>query len=220
MAIREYDTFNELKSADAVAYLLLKEGGKMDYEKLMGLLYLSERECAKEEGEFICNAYLVLTEDGPVLFEVADFIEGETKSEFKYGWNYKINKLSRDSIVSVKRYITEDHLGELSNYFTDIIDDVYKKFGEMLGEELSEYINDTCPECSGFLNESKRFEEPINLNILLKDLGYPPQEIRYFKERLEDEKDWVIYRNNDRDSIDEGYRAFQSRNGNKINEKV
>lgn len=220
MAIREYDTFNELKSADVVAYLLLKEGGKMDYEKLMRLLYLSERECAKKEGEFICNAYLVLTEAGPILSEVADFIEGETISEFRYGWNYKINKLKGDT-VSVKRYITEDHLGKLSNYFTDIIDDVYEEFGGMSEGRLLKHINDTCPECSEFLNESKRFDEPINLNILLKDLGYPPQEIGYFKERLEDEKDWVIYRKNYRDSIDEEYRAFRSRNGNKkIYEKV
>lgn len=47
VSTRPFSMFNELKTAQLAAYLLKQGGGRMEYIKLINLLYLAEREHLK-----------------------------------------------------------------------------------------------------------------------------------------------------------------------------
>ena len=55
------------KVAQVAAYLLWKNGGKMDQKKLMTLLYLSEREFLTKYGEELTGDNILATPEGIVL---------------------------------------------------------------------------------------------------------------------------------------------------------
>lgn len=55
------------KVAQVAAYLLWKNGGKMDQKKLMTLLYLSEREFLTKYGEELTGDTILATPEGIVL---------------------------------------------------------------------------------------------------------------------------------------------------------
>jgi hypothetical protein len=55
--------FNERKAAQAAAYLLAKRGGRMDYRKLLALLYLADRQKLVERGHTITGDAFVNVPD-------------------------------------------------------------------------------------------------------------------------------------------------------------
>lgn len=187
--IKELDMFDERKASDVAAYLLLKEEyGKMEYQRLMGLLYLSERKCIDKEGRSMCNAVLVSTSEGPVLSEVAELIKGDRKSVL-YGWSDRINE-STGSYVSVKKGIMYGDLDELCDAFIEIIEDVWEEVGDMKEQDLIEHIYNTCPECKyvngNGLNGQRN--HLIDLDELLKNIGYSNSHIQGFREQLEEHR--------------------------------
>ncbi len=185
----KYNICDEGHVTDAVAYLLLKEGGEMDYRKLMSLLYISERMCIDIKGEIFCNASLAITPDGPVLYEVMELIKGNKKVQNEKRWDLRLNK-PEGYILSVKPDITKKNLGELHEYFSNIIDEVYEEFSDYDREELLEYMTDNYPECRNFLVNENLTPSYIDVNILLEDLGYSNQDMKIFKDSHKENELW------------------------------
>lgn len=198
----KYNLCNEWKSMDAVGYILLKEGGEMDYRKLMSLLYMSVRICAQRQFEIYCNASLAITPDGPVLYEILEHLKGNKKSKLKYGWGFKLNKIEGYK-VSVKPYVTDyfKHLGHLHEYFRNIMDEVYDEFGHMSHKQLSKYISDNFPECRNFHANKGLKPSLIDLNVLLEDLGYSRRDIKEFEEQMEHREGLAMW-DNESDFLD------------------
>ena len=64
--------FNDRKTAQAAAWLLDRQEGRMPYLKLIKLLYLADRQSLIESGYPITGDRLVSMDRGPVLSRVLD----------------------------------------------------------------------------------------------------------------------------------------------------
>ena len=63
------------KALQATGLFLQLNGGRMEYLKLLKLLYLADRECLAEEGDTITGDSVRAMRKGPVLFTVYNLIK-------------------------------------------------------------------------------------------------------------------------------------------------
>lgn len=190
--IEDQKMFDERKAAEMAAYILLKEkSGKMDYRKLIKLMYLAEIECIKRKGRPMIYDNLVSEENGPVLSETLDLIKRNQKSHSN-GWNSLIYDADLDThTVSVKEGVTpEDDFDILSQAEEKIIDGIWNKFKDYTWKDLSCYTHDNCVEWE---KPKGKKSEPIETDKLLKSLGYSNPSIKEFKERLGDHQSLVNF---------------------------
>lgn len=68
---------DQAKLHQAVEYLLEKHGGRLNYTKLIELLYLADREMINQTGYPITGDSYCLVKNGPVLSRVYDLIRGD-----------------------------------------------------------------------------------------------------------------------------------------------
>ena len=69
--------FNLKRSLQAACFLLKLEGGRMNYMRLLKLLYIADRESLQETGDAITGDAPYAMERGPVLTQIFDFLKGE-----------------------------------------------------------------------------------------------------------------------------------------------
>lgn len=70
--------FNRFKTMQAAAYLLRREPARrMNYMRLIKLLYLAEREILAEAGKPLTGSRVIAVRRGPVLEEVLALIHGQ-----------------------------------------------------------------------------------------------------------------------------------------------
>lgn len=78
--------FNSRKTIQAAAYLLKKEPEeRMNYMRLLKLLYLSDRRSLKERKAPICGGRVFAMDDGPVISQVLDLIKGNDLDSESWG---------------------------------------------------------------------------------------------------------------------------------------
>lgn len=130
----------ELKTTEAAAYLLQKDGGKMNYLKLIKLLYLSDREAIKQNGLPITFDDYCAMKLGPVLSKTYDWIKGNIKPEFGAFWNSAI-RTSGNTVLSSK----EVGVQHLSQAETDVLDSVFTQYGKFSPFDLVD-ITHALPE--------------------------------------------------------------------------
>lgn len=75
--------FDELKIAQATAYLLHKAGGTMEHIKVMKLLYLADRLSWQRYGYSISNDEYYSLPYGPVLSNTLNLMRGEEASLYQ-----------------------------------------------------------------------------------------------------------------------------------------
>jgi uncharacterized phage-associated protein len=69
--------FDPEKALQAVAFLLRRETGhRMNYMRLLKVLYIAERESLAESGKFITGSRVIAMERGPVLEDILSLIRG------------------------------------------------------------------------------------------------------------------------------------------------
>ena len=73
--------FDAKKVTQVAAYLLWRNGGKMDQKKLMTLLYLSEREFLTKYGEELTGDTILATPEGIILQHTTDLIKHAQKHQ-------------------------------------------------------------------------------------------------------------------------------------------
>lgn len=190
--IKDYEMFDERKAAEMAAYILLKEKyGKMDYRKLIKLMYLTESKCIEVKGRPMIYDTLASEEKGLVLSKTLDLIRGKRKPHSN-GWNSLIYDADLDTcIVSVKERVTpEDNFDILSQAEEEIIDEIWNKFKDYTWQELSDYTHENCVEWKKLKGKKS---EPIKIDKLLKSLGYSSLGVKEFKERLGDHQSLVNF---------------------------
>lgn len=67
--------FNQNKAAQAAAHLLKLHGGRLNYSKLISLLYLADRHALVDRGLPITGGLMVSAAGGPVLAEASKLFE-------------------------------------------------------------------------------------------------------------------------------------------------
>ena len=137
---------NERKVAQVAAHLLCLRGGKMSHLKLMKLMYLADRECYKLYGRSITGDRAVSMDNGPVLSQTLNLMDGEARYASN-GWDTLISAKSNHELT-LKRALERSDMDELSRAEVEILDSVYSTYGRMgrwelvdLTHQLPEWVN-------------------------------------------------------------------------------
>lgn len=134
-------TFDEASTVEAVAYLLEKAGGRMNYTVLLKLLYLADRQALAELGAPITGARAVAMPYGPVLSEVLNLIKSDPRGPRSTRWK---QHFQRDNFDLVLRETVEPN--ELSRAAHKILDDLVRRFGKKTHGQMIDYCHDNLPE--------------------------------------------------------------------------
>ncbi|MGI9076718.1 MAG: Panacea domain-containing protein [Gemmatimonadaceae bacterium] len=113
----EYD---ERKTAAAAAYLLSRAGGRMEFIRLIKLLYLADREAWGQYERPITGDSYVSMDNGPVLSRTYDLLKPDAPSG---PWSATIERTGNDARLRV-----EPDLGPLSEAEVDILAETNDRF--------------------------------------------------------------------------------------------
>src|SRR5438309_2129193 len=174
--------FSQRKVAQTAAYLLDRARGRMNYLKLMKLLYLADRESMRRNGRPISGDRYVSMDHGPVLSQTVNLINGARKFE-EQGWDHWIADKANYG-VSLRRRVTRETRNELSDAEVDALDSVYTKFGKWDKWKLVDYTHRYCREWQ----DPKGSSLQIPYEAIFKALGRRPVEAKTLASRLEQER--------------------------------
>ncbi len=151
----------------------------MPHLKLMKLLYLSDRECFRQNGFSMSGDLMVSMKHGPVLSDTLNLINGFEQSE-PGGWDSMIST-KKNHQVAVKPEVSLECLFELSRADREIMDSVWEQFGNMNQWDLVKYTHENCPEWQDPGDSSS----PIELDTLFKALGFSEVEAKELKKEIQ-----------------------------------
>jgi len=120
--------FKERKAAQAAAFLLAKHEDRLNYMKLIKLLYLADRQALVERGKPITGARMVSMPYGPVLSEILNLINLGRRYENPSPW---FEYISAPEGYDVRRINRDTTYNELSDHEEQILADVDATFGRM-----------------------------------------------------------------------------------------
>ena len=114
--------FNPEKAIQAVAFLLRRERGhRMNYMRLLKVLYLAEREALAESGKPLTGSRVLAMQRGPVLEEVFQLIKGQ---------HWAIARWS--SYLQTDRYqlelVSDPGSGLLSKYVASKLEEIASRY--------------------------------------------------------------------------------------------
>lgn len=132
------------KLIQTVFYLLGKYDYKINYTKLLKILYLADRKALEELGETITGDEVYSMDNGPVLTKLYDLIKGTAPTDEQNKWNSFYAKEDYD-LICINKEITDGELCEFEESVIDEIDQKYHNytFGQMIDEVHKKEI---CPE--------------------------------------------------------------------------
>lgn len=172
--------FHERKATAAAALLLRLGGGRMEYLKLIKLLYYADRESLDRLGRPISGDRYVSMKHGPVLSNVYDLVKQTISGKPPKGcW--------ADAIISEGRYAlklkTEPDVGALSEAEIELIERVYADYGASDRWDVRDRTH-KLPEW-GDPGASSR---EIGIEQILQVLGKSEDEIDEVRQRASEER--------------------------------
>jgi uncharacterized phage-associated protein len=181
--------FNIEKLIQACNYLIKKNGSKINYTKLIKLLYLADRESLKKSLQTITGDSYVSMNSGPVLSRMYGLIMGmHHEEDIQVLWSSCFIRDGYDLITATDQ-IPYD---ELSAFEMQTLDDIYNKFEEYSLGQMIEYVHNNCSEWKHPGGSSI----PIKPKNLLKGIGKSPKEI-----------DWILA---ETDAFEEEEQVFMT----------
>ena len=156
--------FNEVKTTQAVSLFLHKNGGKMNYMKLIKLLYLTDREALTHWERPLTGDTYVSMKRGPVLSNVLDMINNGEDPEDNSYW-YKYLTAPSNYEIALKGDIPE--LTTLSKREIALIDELFEKFKDFSPWDMVKLCHEILPELEDVGDSSKRIE--IDTILTLED---------------------------------------------------
>jgi uncharacterized phage-associated protein len=134
--------FREDKTTQAAAFLLGRAGGRMNYMKLIKLLYLADRTALLRWGRPISFARPISMKHGPVLSEVLDLINEGSPPGQASAWS---NAISDPSEYEV-RLNGDCPADDLSDLEESVLDAVFREYGHYDPWSLVDILHRTLPE--------------------------------------------------------------------------
>lgn len=163
--------FDEKKTTQAAAFLIKKSSGKLNYTKLIKLLYLADREALKSwERPISGDSYFSLPH-GPILSETLDLIShpGDTF------WHKHISKKDYDVAISKDpktNSLTKNEIQVLTSIFELYKDKTWKQMVDICHTRCSEWEH---PGTSSI---------PIQIEDILKALHKTEREIEIIDDEI------------------------------------
>ncbi|OGP62293.1 MAG: hypothetical protein A2169_06280 [Deltaproteobacteria bacterium RBG_13_47_9] len=165
--------FNEVKTTQVAAFFIKKHGGKINYTKLIKLLYLADREALfRWERPLTGDSYVSMPK-GPVLSNTYDLINYRQDPQNKSYWYKFISKKSYD--VALKK---DPGVDELSKREIDLIEEIQGKYGHKSWGKMIDICHDCCPEWQ----HPGKTSIPIRIEDILKELKKSEKEIEIIDE--------------------------------------
>lgn len=161
--------FNDRKTAQAAAYLLKLNAGRMNYMQLIKLLYLADRKMLIEHGQPITGDVFVSMKNGPVLSTVLNIVKKDAATPVSVWSEY----ISDPSGFEVTLKVAETHTDELSRYELRLLEEMHRQFGHMDKWELVNMLHRLLPEWRDPGNSSAA----ISPEDILLAAGKSPEEI-------------------------------------------
>ena len=170
--------FQETKTAQMAAYLLLKSGRAMPHMKLVKLLYLAEKRSLLKNGGQMSYDNLVSLPKGPVLSTTLNIINGKIAPQ-PDGWAHYIGA-KKNHAVSLKAGIEAAQLRKLSRADRGVLDTIWRAFGRMNQFQISDYTHDHCPEWQ----DPGKSSLPISIERLFVSNGYSAAVAKYMDQTV------------------------------------
>lgn len=167
--------FDDRKATQVAAMLLKLAGGKMQYLKLLKLMYLIDRKAMETIQSPVTNDLYCSMKCGPVLSNTYDVIK-EKSLQIDY-WNTYIQRSGKNHISLI--HSCPD--SELSDEEVEIIEKIYKEFGHWEQWHLVDNYMHKLPEYTKTTGSI-----PIPRKRILKELGYSEEQQNKIEEELEE----------------------------------
>ena len=177
---------NMEKLIQVVAYILNKYNGRLNYTKLIKILYLADRKSFAETGYSITGDSYVSMKDGPVLSGLYSLIKNNYFDKtVQYYWNSKFQTEDYD-LLKIVSFVSE---GELSDFETTTLDQIDSQFHSSSYSQMIDYVHDSknCPEWKYTFSSIPLSEEEI-----MKNIGFSDEDIKVIQEEKE------FYKNEDK----------------------
>jgi uncharacterized phage-associated protein len=172
--------FNEVKTTQAAAFLLKKNGGKMNYMKLIKLLYLADREALSRWERPITGDSYVSMDNGPVLSKVLDKINsGGSPFGVKSYWHEYISSPDNYNIKLLKKKSEYEELSPRERELLISILIRYKKYNKW---QMVEICHKILPEWNNPYGTSI----PIRIEDILKAIKRTERDIELIEDEVDD----------------------------------
>lgn len=167
---------NIKKIIQIVHYVIAKYKYRINYTKLIKLLYLADRQALAETGTSITGDTYYAMANGPVLSTLYDLIRGKGSDDMKIMWNSVFAKDGYD-IYALSENIS---YGELSEYEEKVLDDIDEKYHNMTYTKMINLVHnkEICPEWNKPVNGAKL----IKPESILLFSGWSDEDIDIWKE--------------------------------------
>lgn len=167
-----YNRLKIKKIIQAVGYLLSLNDSKMNFTKLLKLLYLADREALNNWDSTITGDSYAAMKNGPILSLTYDLINNRGSDFEQCEWDVNFNKENYDLIL--KSSIVYD---ELSTAELTLLKDVDLKFKNFNYSKMIDYIHDNNKLFPEYKNPGDS-STPIRLKDILKALGRSDKDIK------------------------------------------
>jgi uncharacterized phage-associated protein len=155
--------YDRSKADELAAHLLEQASGSMPMLKLLKLMYLADRTSLIETGFPITGDAIVAMDNGPVLSNTYDRLKPTGGLGFI---SHEPGNVTLDAPPPVD--------GQLSDYEIEVARRVFEKFGQMSGQQLTNYLHGHAPEWEAPPTGSSR---PIDPAAILRAAGKSEEEI-------------------------------------------
>jgi uncharacterized phage-associated protein len=169
--------FNERNAAQAAAYLLKRHDGRLNYMKLIKLLYLADRKALLDCGKPITGDRMVSMPKGPVLSGILELINWGQKREEPCAWLDYVSPPEQYEVRLLNHRPDFDLLSERECLILDEIDATYGKVDKWSLVELTHELPEWRDPCGSSL--------PIDPADILRAESRCEQEIRHIAEDAE-----------------------------------
>jgi hypothetical protein len=164
------------KLMQAVGYILKKYKYRLNYTKLIKLLYLADKEAFRESNQSISGDSYACMKSGPVLSGLYDLVKGKYPAALvQLAWNTRYSTDGYDLIANFDRLPEK----KLSPFEKRVMDRTDASFHKKPYYYMINYVHNPriCPEWK----EPGNTSTPLRVEDILKSVG-----------RTDEEIDWVM----------------------------
>lgn len=172
--------FDEIKTTQAALQFIALEDGRMNYMKLLKLLYLLDRKSLIEYGRPVTFDSYISMSKGPVLSFTYDIICDPPISGEESYWHKFISEQKDYTVKLLDNSPEENHLSIAEE---KLIDSIYEDFGHMDRFDLVRYTHDNFSEWK----DPNGSSIPIHIKDILMAGGYSEEDADDVVDALEAE---------------------------------